>query len=66
MWPRTYTLFEKYDLYGVSFSRSEMKAFRRIYHDGYDSDAAVDEAGLTGSKVKEFFTKMSEGGKRIL
>jgi thymidylate synthase (FAD) len=70
LWPRTYALFEEYDLYGVRFSRTEMEVLRGIL-DNLPNDEFVDAEylstkGLNISKGKEFLEKLKNGGKKIL
>ena len=70
LWPRTYALFEEYDLYGVRLSRTDMAALRDILNN-LPNDEFVNEnyatlKGLSGSKGKEFIEKLTHGGKKIL
>jgi thymidylate synthase (FAD) len=60
IWPRTYSLFEEYDLYGVSLSRTELAQLRKMlsYRD--------DDLTISGSKGKEFLKKLHVGGKEVL
>ncbi len=76
LFPKTWKLFEEYDLYGVHFGRSEMEALRGLLRGLEDvrglatpnepTKAALDALGLTGSKLTEFIAKVEVGGTRIL
>lgn len=64
LWPRTYSLFEEYDLHGVSISRTELQVIRDVvaqleadYHAGYTAGLA-EESGLVKRKLTEFLTKV--------
>jgi thymidylate synthase (FAD) len=73
LWPRTYALFEEYDLYGVHLSRTEMKALLDTMHDDGDLEWAeknlmrnAKNAGMSDSKQTELLRKYKVGGKEIL
>jgi thymidylate synthase (FAD) len=70
LWPRTYALFEEYDLYGVRFSRTEMEVLRSILgnlpNDEFIDADYLSSKGLNTSKGKEFLEKLTNGGKKIL
>lgn len=64
IWPKTYALFEEYDLYGAYFSRTELKILRRnVGLGGLELDAGTE---LKGTKLKDFIAKVEFGGERIL
>lgn len=64
LWPRCWSLFEEYDLYGARFSRTEMAILlRNIPIAAIEMDA---ERHLSGAKLKELMTKLKEGGSKIL
>lgn len=77
LWPKAYSLFEEYDLYGAHFSRTELRALRTmlvnytaLMKDFTPSQETVDRitksTGLSGTKLKEFMTKLEFGGEKIL
>jgi len=66
IWPKTWELFEEYDLYGTSFSRTEMKLLRSILNAPYMVDDVTVEKLLGGTKAREFMNKISNGGEVIL
>ncbi len=66
IFPKTFQLFEEYDLYGVSFGRSEMKALRLMLLNERNRFEAAKESGLGGSKAEEFYRKLDKGGLEIL
>ena len=66
IWPRTWHLFEEYTLYGVSFSRTEMKALRTMLTTKFNGEEAAKDAGLSGRKLEEFVHKIAKGGLEIL
>lgn len=66
IWPRTWQLFEEYDLYGASFSRSELNALRLMLTSKFNSKEAATASGITGRKAEEFTRKLLVGGKEIL
>jgi len=64
LFPKVWELFEEYDLYGVSFSRTEMKILRgQIGMGGLELSAGTE---LSGMKLKEFMAKVEFGGTKIL
>lgn len=65
-WPKTWGLFEEYDLYGVHLSRTEMKALRTMLTTKFNGSEAGKDAGLDGTKLKEFLHKLEHGGTKIL
>ncbi len=72
-WPRTYALFEEYDLYGVKLSRSEIRAIRAtMLVEGdpnwvrIETDEQAKTLGMSASRRREFLTKMDDGGEKIL
>ena len=66
IWPRVWDLFEEYDLYGVTFSRTEMKAMRLFLQSELSVDDAATQANLRGAKLQEYLNKMLKGGEVIL
>lgn len=72
LWPKAYNLFEEYDLFGAHFSRSELRALRLylntcgVRYDGGGLEDAAKTHGVTGTKLKELFEKLSFGGDKIL
>lgn len=66
LFPRIWGLFEEYDLYGTSFSRTEMKAIRTMLTSKFNGTEAAKDAGLDGTKLQEFLQKLDKGGKEIL
>lgn len=64
--PKTMDLFEEYDLFAASFSRSEMKALRLMLLNNRNRYEAAKEIGLAASKAEEFFKKLDKGGEEIL
>lgn len=65
IWPKAYMLFEEYDLYGASFSRTELTALRMSGAlNGLEQ--AAKQCGLEGRKLTEFMNKVLRGGKEIL
>lgn len=66
IWPRTWYLFEEYTLYGVSFSRTEMKAIRAMLTTNLNGEEAAKNAGLSDRKLQEFVHKITKGGLEIL
>ncbi len=75
LWPKSYALFEEYDLYGVHLSNSERAALYdvlqrlRSYMGAGSYDAFVkgiaESNKLTGSKLREFTEKLADGGTKI-
>lgn len=65
-WPKVWNLFEEYDLYAASFSRTELAALRLLTTSKYNASEAGAASGLTGTKLTEFLLKMDLGGKGIL
>ncbi len=63
LFEKTFSLFEEYDLYGASLSRTELAILRRNMKMGGLEDAGQD---LGGTKLKEFLMKMQKGGLEIL
>lgn len=67
--PKTWELFEEYDLYGVRLSRTEISILREIVEGskaiGHIEERAQD-LNLTGNKLSEFIQKIKEGGRTIL
>lgn len=74
LFPRSYDLFEEYDLYGVSFSRTEMAAIRDVIKTLQMSQRDMMEPFVTsakkhnidGRKLQEFIEKLEKGGLEIL
>jgi thymidylate synthase (FAD) len=68
LFPRTWSLFEEYDLYGANFSRTELDILQHLLSIHLDSDIVklAVQRGLTGSKRDEFIEKLKKGGKEIL
>lgn len=66
LWPKVWSLFEEYDLYGVHLSRTEMEALRLMLLSNRNRFEATKETGLSGTKAQEFFKKLDDGGKVIL
>lgn len=66
VFPRTWGLFEEYDLYSVSFSRTEMDVLRMALASSIDVMAAIRDCNLTGRKKDEFIAKLQKGGREIL
>lgn len=66
LFPRTWGLFEEYDLYSVSFSRTEMEVLRMALASSVDVMAAIRNAGLSGRKKDELIEKLQKGGREIL
>jgi thymidylate synthase (FAD) len=66
IWPRVWSLFEEYDLYGTTLSRSEIKAIRMMMYGNWNQFEAAEESGLSGSKRNEFFEKLYKAGAEIL
>lgn len=71
LWPKAYSFFEEYDLYGAHFSRTELKALRTILMkanvvEQVELMKVFEEHGLKGTKLKEFQEKLREGGDKIL
>ncbi len=76
IWPRTWGLFEEYDLYGASFGRLELKILRQIVSDylgKFDEDPealkglhAYSDGLLKGSRRDDFLKKVLRGGLEIL
>lgn len=75
IWPKTWKLFEEYDLYGASFSRLELQILRQIASDylgKFDEDPEA-VAGLhaystllQGTRKDDFLKKILRGGLEIL
>lgn len=69
LWPKAYSLFEEYDLYGASFSRTELRILRGMLG-GLNGEGHLEKSfliqGLTGTKLKEFMEKLEAGGDKIL
>lgn len=74
VFPKSYELFEEYDLYGVSFSRTEMAAIRDVIKTIEMSRREMMEPFITsakkhkleGRKLQEFIEKLEKGGLEIL
>lgn len=71
VFPRSWGLFEEYDLYGAHFSRTELNALRGLLASGgADVHVALTQVckdtGLSGRKKDEFINKLQKGGKEIL
>jgi thymidylate synthase (FAD) len=66
IWPRVWSLFEEYDLYGTTLSRSELDAVRLMLYGNRNRFEAARESGLADSKTKEFFQKLDKAGLEIL
>jgi thymidylate synthase ThyX len=72
LFPRTWDLFEEYDLYGAPMSRTELKVLRQLLmeldadHRGRLIKSYSVKAGLSGSKLSEFVEKLEKGGLEIL
>lgn len=64
LYPRTWFLFEEYDLYGASFSRTELAILRRNI--GLGSIQMDAQTELSGTKLTEFMEKLEKGGLEIL
>ncbi len=74
LYPKAWSLFEEYDLYGASLSRTELDIIQRILRD-YCGDRGMVSNVLTnhgksselgGMKTTEFIEKILDGGTRIL
>lgn len=74
VFPKSYELFEEYDLYGVSFSRTEMAVIRDVIKTIEMSRREMMEPFITsakkhkleGRKLQEFIEKLEKGGLEIL
>lgn len=66
IWPKTWQLFEEYDLFGVQLSRTEMRAIRLMLTSKYNYLEAARAVGLPASNVPEFERKLGVGGNEIL
>lgn len=74
LFPRSYDLFEEYDLYGVSFSRTEMAAIRDVIKTIQMSQrdmmgpfvTSAKKHNIDGRKLQEFIEKLEKGGLEIL
>jgi thymidylate synthase (FAD) len=66
LFPRSFALFEEYDLYGVSLSRTEIRILRAVVGGAMSLREATEEFKLTGSKKEEFLAKLQKGGEEIL
>lgn len=65
LWPRTWALFERETLRGVSFSSEDMAALREIIQGQSKLEAATTHI-KSPSRVKEFLDKLEKGGLEIL
>lgn len=65
LWPRTYALFEEYDLYSAHFSRSELADLKAALLPKGGVDLLHHDM-TNASKIKEFAAKLDSGGKVIL
>jgi thymidylate synthase (FAD) len=67
LWPRTWALFEEYDLYGARMSRTELAILSRMLQPAstvsetnlQQLDQIAKEVGLSGSKLRELLAKLS-------
>lgn len=66
LFPRTWELFEEYDLYATHFGRKEMQALQLMLTSKYNAIEAGKSVGLSSSLLKEFQNKLNKGGKEIL
>ena len=67
VWPKTWALFEEYDLYGASFSRTEMKLLRlALSAPGMIGEETAEKMLGSKSKAAEFIKKVELGGTKIL
>lgn len=66
VWPKTWVLYEEYDLYGVHFSKKEMGALRLLLSSKFNANEAGKSVGLSGTRLEEFEKKILKGGKEIL
>ena len=72
IWPRTYELFEEYDMYGASLSRKEIRAIRAALHSKGDEQWINKELfntattlGLSESMANALLQKILTGGSVI-
>jgi len=63
--PRSFSFFEEYDLYGAHLSRTELRIVRDLIS-GVSMIEALKQGGLTGRKKDEFLAKIQKGGEEIL
>lgn len=75
LFPRTWDLFEEYDLYAVHLSRSEILALRDFLTEVFDAQGGTAKTiladfaqyrGLDKKKLAEFQEKLEFGGVKIL
>lgn len=71
LWPRTWKLFEEYDLYAVQFSRTEILLLQKLLDGGPSGWSGAlsefaEQEQLSEKKTEELFKKLRKGGLEIL
>lgn len=66
LWPKAYSFFEEYDLYGAHFSRTELQFMRECLMDTNPPLELVERKLGSKTKANEFIEKIRYGGDKIL